>query len=179
MHTWRQQSPLIHTNSRRYLLSFITSFASANLTPNQQSSMKFQLASLQALLLCGVVVSREDRISAAPSFSPTPSPTAAPSDLPTDFPFEPRPPGPQIEYPFYRFRLWADLTNTIRTAAEGLGYNQATWENPGTESVEGSAWWALSEERKELAGTIGFEEFVWDCYVNHCEYNCQYIFIRE
>ena len=87
-----------------------------------------------------------------------------------DEPFEPRPPGTEIEFPFYRYRLWNDLTNTILDAAEGMGYNQPLWENPGTAGVEFFAWYALSDADKEFAATIGFEEFGWDCHMNHCKY---------
>ena len=85
-------------------------------------------------------------------------------------PFEPRPPGTEIEFPFYRYRLWNDLTNTILDAAEGMGYNQPLWENPGTAGVEFFSWYALSDADKEFAATIGFEEFGWDCHMNHCKH---------
>jgi hypothetical protein len=76
-----------------------------------------------------------------------------------------------IPYPDFRYLLWQDVGQFTREKAAALGYNEDTWNSPGTNEIE---W--LSYETVELTFSgevtnaiedIGYTEISWDCWVNH------------
>ena len=81
--------------------------------------------------------------------------------------YAPRPSGNEIPYPFYRFKLWGDLSPGTQRRAEALGYEETTWNLPGTAVVEGLPWDSLDPTQQVQAVSFGFNEPVWDCYINH------------
>jgi len=96
----------------------------------------------------------------------------------------------EYEYPTYRFRPWTELTKGEKKAARDLGYNQASWNLPGTADVEYYAWYIHQDyygdyddyypdrDFLDSAETLGFvdrvvdgvtqsAEDIWDCWQNH------------
>lgn len=76
--------------------------------------------------------------------------------------------------PYIRFFLWNALTMdptvpaiTPQQLAEALGYNQTTWETPGSAGIEKIAYEDLGPFLQVQANALGFTEDNWDCYVNH------------
>jgi hypothetical protein len=78
-----------------------------------------------------------------------------------------RGPAADLEFPFYRYVLWNDLTDALRLSAVGLEYTRTTWESPDTNAIERRAWRFLGEDNQSNAAAMGFDEKVWDCYQNH------------
>jgi hypothetical protein len=74
-----------------------------------------------------------------------------------------------IEYPTFRYVQYRYLDRVTMAQASTLGYSEATWDRPGTNSVEriGFADQGLGQE---VLTQMGFTEEVWDCYVNHYLY---------
>jgi hypothetical protein len=77
----------------------------------------------------------------------------------------------EIPYPDFRFLLWQVVGQFTREKAAILGYNEDTWNSPGTNDIE-----SLSYETVELTllgeianaiEDIGYTETSWDCWVNH------------
>lgn len=72
--------------------------------------------------------------------------------------------------PEYRFIPWQSLPESIKTQAEnGLGYDEETWNYPGSnEAVESLSFSSLDDLKQDAAEAIGFlDEDTWDCWVNH------------
>jgi hypothetical protein len=75
-----------------------------------------------------------------------------------------------IPIPFYRYTLWGDLDAETKAHATTLLYNEMTWNRRDFNRIEASS---LSNIEIENSGqfdailAIGFDEEVWDCYVNH------------
>lgn len=79
---------------------------------------------------------------------------------------------PTIEYwdlPIVRLTVWADLTPAQQRHATTLGYNETTWDNPGTAEVETSyiRWETLTAGNQTAAEALGINEFYWDCLIQH------------
>eukprot|EP00586_Coscinodiscus_wailesii_P010337 CAMPEP_0172498204 /NCGR_PEP_ID=MMETSP1066-20121228/110705_1 /TAXON_ID=671091 /ORGANISM="Coscinodiscus wailesii, Strain CCMP2513" /LENGTH=222 /DNA_ID=CAMNT_0013271395 /DNA_START=45 /DNA_END=713 /DNA_ORIENTATION=+ len=70
-----------------------------------------------------------------------------------------------------RWQLWEDIDDDkYKRRAEKMGYNKTTWNIPGTADIEDNSWWGLVKiDMDVVAGKIGWESDVWDCYVNHYE----------
>ena len=99
-----------------------------------------------------------------PSLRPTQAPTITAS--PTKWT---RPPVSQIAYPWYRFRLFTQLDlSTVNVVQNGLGYNETTWNTPGTHAaIEGKRFANLMVIDKSLVRSLGFNQLNYDCYMNH------------
>jgi len=70
--------------------------------------------------------------------------------------------------PENRYLQWALLSDNDRIhATNNLGYDQNTWNNPGTADVEAWSYHDLYE--KETVGVLelGMDDEMWDCHVNH------------
>jgi hypothetical protein len=80
-----------------------------------------------------------------------------------------RGPVANLEFPSFRYVLWSDLTDAFRVYAQGLGYNKATWELPGTNDIEFNSWVFLAQSDESNAVAMGYDEDVWDCYQHHYE----------
>ena len=52
-------------------------------------------------------------------------------------------------------------------ATEGLNYTKETWNNLGTNPIEASEFFDLSDEQKKAAKQLGFIGATWDCDMNH------------
>ena len=80
-----------------------------------------------------------------------------------------------ILYPDTRFTRWGLLDSTETSAAENLGYDENSWNTPGSaESIELNAYSTLVATKASHANdldALGFDETdgeeTWDCYVNH------------
>jgi hypothetical protein len=73
-----------------------------------------------------------------------------------------------IAEPEFRYVEWNDLSQAKQAVAgTGLGYAVATWNNPGTAEVEELSWTSLTVANQAAAVTLGFNEEVWDCFINH------------
>jgi hypothetical protein len=73
-----------------------------------------------------------------------------------------------IEQPEFRYVEWGGIGDDQQAIAkEGLDYTKKTWNVPGEADVEKLAFSSLTAENLVAALALGFEEEVWDCYVNH------------
>ena len=74
-----------------------------------------------------------------------------------------------VEYPSIRYLQWAFLDPADLARAFYLGYNEFTWNLPGTNPLE---YIALSDQAKGIPELLamGFTEASWDCFVNHYQY---------
>ena len=75
--------------------------------------------------------------------------------------------------PYFRYRLWDDLSNEARQNALTMNYNQFTWELPGTNIIESFSYETirdtLLDELIQAVDALGFNPDVWDCHINHYE----------
>jgi hypothetical protein len=110
------------------------------------------------------------------SFPPEITLTDVPAELPSTY-AKLQGPVAYLDFPFYRYVLWNDLTDALRMSAVGLNYTQATWELPLANDIESSPWYSLEEIDKSNAAAIGYDENVWDCYQNHY-FNYQWIELK-
>ena len=49
-----------------------------------------------------------------------------------------------VEYPKLRFSEFSSLTAEQKVAAKTLGYDETSWNHPGTADVEYFSWWYLA-----------------------------------
>jgi hypothetical protein len=70
-------------------------------------------------------------------------------------------------YPTKRFVLW-DKNNAL-SAADTLGYNSTSWDNPGTNPIEMLTYEMLSTDISLLNALedLEIDKQSWDCYINH------------
>ena len=72
------------------------------------------------------------------------------------------------QYPAFRYVPWSDLSSDFVEQAKSLGYQESTWNTPGTARVEKRAYEDLNKRETEAAVALGFtDKNVWDCYMNH------------
>ena len=74
---------------------------------------------------------------------------------------------PQFRYvPFIEIEQPnANLTRTI------LGYDEATWDLPGTAEIETLDFCSILEIQQNVAFSLGFDGgWQWDCYINHYDF---------
>ena len=57
---------------------------------------------------------------------------------------------------------WKDLEDSIKAAAETLGYSEAVWDGNGVLEVEDKDWEELTEEQQHAAEILGMDEDDWD-----------------
>jgi hypothetical protein len=70
--------------------------------------------------------------------------------------------------PTTRWTEYSELTDEQKSiATEGLNYTKETWNNLGTNPIEASEFFDLSDEQKKAAKQLGFIGATWDCDVNH------------
>mmetsp|Transcript_19166 Transcript_19166/g.27065 ORF Transcript_19166/g.27065 Transcript_19166/m.27065 type:complete len:517 (+) Transcript_19166:81-1631(+) len=72
-------------------------------------------------------------------------------------------------YPTFRYRSWKYVSSDQKANAEILKYTEDSWNNIGSNKVEKSAFDRLESGSVQAAKAIGFEEEVWDCFINHYE----------
>lgn len=82
-----------------------------------------------------------------------------------------------LTYPSARYTAWSELNPDAQSsAASDLGYDESTWDMPGTNDVEQLSWFDLTIDQRVAAVEVALEpsgiaaeqyEDVWDCYVNH------------
>ena len=74
-------------------------------------------------------------------------------------------------YPDVRFVEWSKLDmNQMSLAASSLGYNENTWNIPGTAYLETLSFRAIAStgvSREKALEELGFNRPTWDCYINH------------
>lgn len=88
--------------------------------------------------------------SPAPTpWPPSPQPTAAPT------------------FSFIRFTFWELLSVEEKTAAEGVGWTETTWDEPGSAPFEALSWSSLDEMQRGFLTELGYTEEIYDCYINH------------
>lgn len=99
-----------------------------------------------------------------PTDSPTESPTTVPSVSPSVSLLPTMAPIPYIRPARVdvRFAPWTDLTDEQKTSASGLGYDETTWDQYGTNDVELLDWAGLTDDQREDAEALGFDELSWD-----------------
>lgn len=70
-------------------------------------------------------------------------------------------------YPSMRFVPWSQ--NEALLAAETLGYNSTSWDNPGQNPIEGLTYELVAADRASLDAleVLRIDEQSWDCYINH------------
>jgi len=100
-------------------------------------------------------------------------------------------------YPTFRFREYKELSPEQKNAASLLGYDERSWNQPGTADVEYVSWWyhvnmdyydtdgdgdyyEPSTQFRNATETLGFvgDEAgdVWDCWMNHySDYTWSYL----
>ena len=67
-----------------------------------------------------------------------------------------------------RYTPWARLDCATRKLAEGsLGYNESSWNSPGTATIEILQWELMEAPQQVAAGAIGLAQDMWNCYINH------------
>ena len=71
-----------------------------------------------------------------------------------------------IEYPSFRYLQWRYLDDENMTIAMGFGYTEASWDMPGSATIELLNFDGLGLGQTE-AKMLGFTQDVWDCYINH------------
>lgn len=71
-----------------------------------------------------------------------------------------------------RYTPWNDLPRDKQVLATGsLRYTKSTWDNLGTNSIEQLRYDDLSEEQKEAAIALGFDDEVsWNCWQVRTKY---------
>ena len=100
--------------------------------------------------------------SAAPE--PSAPPSTAPSNSPTEWI---RPDVAEIVFPNTRYTLWSGLSGAEEKLAKQLGYEEDTWNMPGSAEVELLSFYSLIDEGTDSnAYGLGFDDVNWDCYVN-------------
>ena len=74
-----------------------------------------------------------------------------------------------VNYPFWRYVPWTHLSYEGQyVAVEYMGYNESTWDVPGTADVEKKTWVQLYRRPLEAAEVLGLTSGdQWDCYINH------------
>lgn len=122
------------------------------------------------------------RLTSPSTMSPTAQVTSSDTAVPTlsstssqtiDLTTEPvaQPPFPNLRFvPWQQFRSNAD--SGLRDAViNGLGYDQFTWNNPGTASIESSTYQDIVQRGTFFSTplqVLGFDTSpVWNCWVNH------------
>ena len=74
-------------------------------------------------------------------------------------------------YPDFRFVAWSKLDmNQMSLAASILGYNEETWNVPGTAYLENLSFSTIASTGASQATALeglGFNRPTWDCYINH------------
>lgn len=71
-------------------------------------------------------------------------------------------------FPYFRFKLWSDLSSAALSHAGTLQYDVSTWNLPGTNSIESYAYDSIpTQAMKTAIDGLGFTPEVWDCYINH------------
>ncbi|KAL7550505.1 hypothetical protein ACHAWF_013727 [Thalassiosira exigua] len=77
---------------------------------------------------------------------------------------------PQFPHPvpIFRYQEFSKMSETEQQVARDyLGYTQTTWNVLGYASIERRTWDELSSNQKYGAILLGFDENVWNCYMNH------------
>ncbi|CAB9522379.1 expressed unknown protein [Seminavis robusta] len=71
--------------------------------------------------------------------------------------------------PLTRLTVWEALSAVEQTHATTLGFNESTWNSPGTAAIETSfdSFDELSAANKSAAEGLGIDEFFWDCLIQH------------
>lgn len=75
----------------------------------------------------------------------------------------------QFSIPRFRFVEWADSEQKVLAA--DANYDEDTWNNLGTNSIEDLAF-GDNQDVQSVLSQMGFEEGPWDCWMNH--YNGYY-----
>jgi len=71
----------------------------------------------------------------------------------------------EVEYPESRYIPWDEVE--LKEAAEALGFEEYSWNNPGTAPIEGVKFSNLNATQTSAAESLGFTELSWDCYQIH------------
>ena len=74
-----------------------------------------------------------------------------------------------IAYPSFRFTRYKFLTINTTDMATSLGYTQATWDLPGSNSIESVGYDGLGDATT-VVNEMGFTPNQWDCFINHYAY---------
>ncbi|GAX28890.1 hypothetical protein FisN_20Lh196 [Fistulifera solaris] len=76
-----------------------------------------------------------------------------------------------IEYPSYRFRPYSTLDEDVVPIAQSLGYDEKSWNALGSNPWEFYSFETIKSDGSRMVvdaiQALGFNETVWDCYINH------------
>ena len=74
-------------------------------------------------------------------------------------------------YPNLRFTQWDQLDGSVRTIAEQLGYEQTSWNRPGSNPIESIPYARLSAvQMSGIAQLLPAEtEQSWNCYIQYVQ----------
>ncbi len=76
-----------------------------------------------------------------------------------------------IEYPSYRFRPYNTLGEEIVPIAQSLGYDERSWNALGSNPWEFYSFETIESDGSRVVvdaiQALGFNETIWDCYINH------------
>ena len=93
------------------------------------------------------------------------------AEVDDDEELEPPPPASDIPYPNFRYIPYENLNTARKTSATDMGYDEASWNTPGTLDVEGLSYESLNPQQVMYAEGMGFAKTKgrnqWNCYVNH------------
>lgn len=73
------------------------------------------------------------------------------------------------DFPGFRYTDWLYLPQNLKNSALAVGYDQdgLSWNNPGQHALEQKAWADLDAGTRGHLQDLGFDNYSWDCYVNH------------
>ena len=76
-----------------------------------------------------------------------------------------------IKFPYWRFKLWSDLSNLQRQHAQSCGYiDESSWNWPSVNDIEYLSLETIGQTNVPCELSLlqlGFDERSWDCHVNH------------
>jgi hypothetical protein len=70
-------------------------------------------------------------------------------------------------YPYFRYRVWVNLSPTERDFAIAVGWTEETWNSPFQSDIESIAFADLGDGERAALLAMGFSEESYDCYVDH------------
>merc|ERR1712238_123655 len=66
----------------------------------------------------------------------------------------------------YEDVMWGDLKDSAREAAEGLGYDEETWDAREWFDIDDKHWRDLSKEERAACKALGWDRNAWERYEN-------------
>ena len=78
-------------------------------------------------------------------------------------------PASSSSYPVFRYRPWDSLADDVKSdAVLKLGYDETTWNTPGSAKIEMKSFVDLTKDQQSIAvQTFDMAEDSWNCWQNH------------